>query len=249
MLAETLKVPFTYCWSPALVERPKDWPPNLGRFIFLFPLSALSLTYTDVCGFFFRNPPSYSPPAELEAFLNAGPPPIYIGFGSIVVEDSAKLTGLIIEAVREAGVRAIVSRGWSDLDSSEHSEDIFFVGDCPHGKSRLSQSLLVTKFHRMAISARFSRSASWWSGYYGMRSFVWSPNHYHTILWRVCILRDHLVVLLTLAQVNLFGAKLYPTPMQALLRYPSSPSVFNCSQMPFDIVFPHRPLRRLGTSL
>lgn len=31
MLAEALKIPFTYCWSPALVPKPKDWGPHIGE--------------------------------------------------------------------------------------------------------------------------------------------------------------------------------------------------------------------------
>jgi hypothetical protein len=40
----------------------------------------------DVCGFFFRESPHYKPPRELYDFLSQGPPPIYIGFGSIIVD-------------------------------------------------------------------------------------------------------------------------------------------------------------------
>lgn len=32
LLAETLKIPFTYCWSPALVSKPRDWPSYIGTF-------------------------------------------------------------------------------------------------------------------------------------------------------------------------------------------------------------------------
>ncbi|GME65229.1 putative sterol glucosyltransferase [Neofusicoccum parvum] len=94
-LAETCNIPFTYCWSPALVAKPTDWPSHI-----------------DVCGFFFRDPPDYTPPPELEKFLASGPPPVYIGFGSIVIEDPEKTTATILEAVRTTGVRAIISRGW-----------------------------------------------------------------------------------------------------------------------------------------
>ena len=31
-LAEALEVPFTYCWSPALVPRPWDWPSYIGMY-------------------------------------------------------------------------------------------------------------------------------------------------------------------------------------------------------------------------
>ncbi|KAK7052327.1 glycosyltransferase family 1 protein [Favolaschia claudopus] len=113
-LAETLKVPFTYCWSPALVPKPIDWPAHI-----------------DVCGFFFREPSDYAPPPELDAFLRSGPPPVYIGFGSIVIDDPERMSTLILQAVQTAGVRAIISRGWSKLDGPP-SDNVLFIGDCPH---------------------------------------------------------------------------------------------------------------------
>jgi len=114
MLSKTLKIPFTYCWSPSLIPKPADWPANI-----------------DVCGFFFRSPPQYQPPKHLDAFLAAGPPPVYIGFGSIVVADPARLSSIILDAVSACGVRAIISRGWSRLDGPER-DDIFWLDDCPH---------------------------------------------------------------------------------------------------------------------
>ncbi|KAH6677700.1 hypothetical protein B0J14DRAFT_536407 [Halenospora varia] len=113
-LASALKVPFTYCWSPSLVPKPRDWPSHI-----------------DICGFFFRDPPNYTPPPDLDAFLRAGPPPIYIGFGSIVIEDPEKMSHLLLEAVQKTGVRAIISRGWSKLGGPD-LENVFYLGDCPH---------------------------------------------------------------------------------------------------------------------
>ncbi|KAJ5193384.1 hypothetical protein N7449_009526 [Penicillium cf. viridicatum] len=113
-LAETLKVPYTYCWSPALVPKPQDWPSHI-----------------DVCGFFFRDSPSYSPPSELREFLQDGLPPVYIGFGSIVVDDPQKLIDTVVLAVVKAGVRAIISKGWSGLVGSPNS-NIYYIDDCPH---------------------------------------------------------------------------------------------------------------------
>jgi UDP:flavonoid glycosyltransferase YjiC (YdhE family) len=84
-----------------------------------------------VCGFFFREAPAYKPPRELERFLAAGPPPIYIGFGSIVVDNPALLSATIIDALRLTGTRALISRGWSKLDGPE-SGAVMFLGDCPH---------------------------------------------------------------------------------------------------------------------
>ncbi|KAI9727798.1 MAG: hypothetical protein M1834_007945 [Cirrosporium novae-zelandiae] len=115
-LPETLKIPYTYCWSPALVPKPLDWPQHI-----------------DICGFFFRQPPQYSPPPELDAFLKAGPPPIYIGFGSIVIDDPISTTNTLLEAVKACGVRAIIAAGWSGLGQDANIDGVFFLReDCPH---------------------------------------------------------------------------------------------------------------------
>lgn len=129
-LTQMLKVPFTYCFSPGLVPKPKDWPEYVGKY------SEITLFYhtyalPDVCGFFFRDAPAYDPEPGLAKFLAAGPPPVYIGFGSIVLDDPAKMLSIILGAVRASGVRAIISKGWSELDG-EASEDIYYIGDCPH---------------------------------------------------------------------------------------------------------------------
>lgn len=114
MLASTLSIPFTYCWSPALIPKPTDWPAHI-----------------DVSGFFFRETPNYTPPKDLQTFLDAGPPPVYIGFGSIVLDNAAEMSSLLLEAVTACGLRAIISRGWSRLDGPERP-DVFWLEDCPH---------------------------------------------------------------------------------------------------------------------
>ncbi|KAI0187285.1 sterol glucosyltransferase [Xylaria flabelliformis] len=115
-LAETLKVPFTYCWSPSLISKPFDWP-----------------EYIDVCGFFFRQPPQYNPPDELRDFLRKGPRPVYIGFGSIVIDNPDELTELLLETTKAIGVRALISRGWSGLGNTGNFDDhVMYLDDCPH---------------------------------------------------------------------------------------------------------------------
>ncbi|KAI2782640.1 glycosyltransferase family 1 protein [Daldinia loculata] len=117
-LLTRLRIPYTYCWSPALIPKPNDW----GQHI-------------DVAGFYFLNlASSYTPDPELAAFLEAGPPPVYIGFGSIVVDDPDGLTRTIFDAVAETGVRALVSKGWGGLgaDSVGIPEGVFMLGNVPH---------------------------------------------------------------------------------------------------------------------
>lgn len=89
----------------------------------------------DICGFFMRDEPAYTPPQDLADFLARGPPPVYIGFGSIVIDDPTALTNIIKESCRVAGARVIISRGWSKLGGNDPSTDsVFYLGDCPHGK-------------------------------------------------------------------------------------------------------------------
>jgi hypothetical protein len=64
--------------------------------------------------------------------LKAGPPPVYIGFGSIVLDDPKQMLDTILEAVRLAGVRAIISKGWSDFGGDIHEGNVYYIGDCPH---------------------------------------------------------------------------------------------------------------------
>ncbi|QKD56925.2 uncharacterized protein FOBCDRAFT_186169 [Fusarium oxysporum Fo47] len=121
-IVDMLKIPFTYCWSPALIPKPSDWGSNIGERKEFY-----------ICGFFMRDEPSYTPPDELAAFLAAGPEPIYVGFGSIVLEDAVRMTNTILEACGLAGVRVIVSRGWSKLGGSDpNTDDVLYLGDCPH---------------------------------------------------------------------------------------------------------------------
>jgi UDP:flavonoid glycosyltransferase YjiC (YdhE family) len=75
---------------------------------------------------------NYTPPQEIVSFLEAGPKPIYIGFGSIVVDNPNKLTKIIFEAVKKTGQRALVSKGWGNLGADEVPENILMIGNCPH---------------------------------------------------------------------------------------------------------------------
>ncbi|KAI8314202.1 Sterol 3-beta-glucosyltransferase UGT80B1 [Colletotrichum sp. SAR11_240] len=88
-------------------------------------------SHINISGFFFRDPAPYTPDPDLEAFLRAGPLPIYVGFGSIVVGGIEGLMTMVLSAIKATGVRAIISRGWSNL-TGEESSDVFYVGDCPH---------------------------------------------------------------------------------------------------------------------
>ena len=68
-------------------------------------------------------------PAELEAFLDAGTPPVYVGFGSIPMRASKDIAQDAIEAIRAQGRRVLVSGGWADLALIDDRDDCFAVGE------------------------------------------------------------------------------------------------------------------------
>jgi len=69
-------------------------------------------------------------PADLEKFLDAGDPPVYVGFGSMSPAEG--IGGAAVEAIRAQGHRVLVSRGWADLDLLDEGDDCFAVGEANH---------------------------------------------------------------------------------------------------------------------
>lgn len=110
--------PVFYGFSPAVVPRPADWPDRC-----------------QVTGYWWPQPPvAWRPPAELEEFLNPGPPPVFFGFGDVTPEKTSEFIDLATAAGRQAGVRQVIQAGPTDqaLAWRRPSGDSFVVGDLPH---------------------------------------------------------------------------------------------------------------------
>ncbi|CAF0720541.1 unnamed protein product [Adineta ricciae] len=108
------RVPHTYCWSPSLVAKPFDWP-----------------EYINVSGFFFLDlATNYQPAEALVQFLKAGPPPIYIGFGSITGHDPRRILQIVLESLEATGYRALLS-GLAKEDD-QLPANVFKIDNCPH---------------------------------------------------------------------------------------------------------------------
>jgi vancomycin aglycone glucosyltransferase len=69
-------------------------------------------------------------PADLLTFLDAGAPPVYVGFGSVRAPENAAVVA--IEAIRAQGRRVVVSRGWAELAPTDDGHDCFVVGEVNH---------------------------------------------------------------------------------------------------------------------
>ncbi|KAH0891012.1 hypothetical protein HID58_053441 [Brassica napus] len=110
-------VPHGYMWSPHLVPKPKDWGPQI-----------------DVVGFCFLDLASnYEPPAELVEWLEAGDKPIYIGFGSLPVQEPEVMTEIIVEALQRTKTRGIINKGWGGLGNLKEPKDfVYLLDNVPH---------------------------------------------------------------------------------------------------------------------
>lgn len=106
--------PFLLAMDPELAPLASDVPPAVAQ-----------------CGYP-RDPDSQDLSGEVEAFLSAGDPPVYIGFGSMVDDNATGLAQTVRQAVHLAGTRAIVSRGWSGLAAKD--DRILSVGHVPHSR-------------------------------------------------------------------------------------------------------------------
>lgn len=70
---------------------------------------------------------------DIEAFLDAGPPPVYFGFGSVYLNNPDKLTKLILGAVKKAGCRAIIDQGWTGLgEKARAPKEVLLIREAPH---------------------------------------------------------------------------------------------------------------------
>ncbi|WP_433335105.1 glycosyltransferase [Spirillospora sp. CA-294931] len=102
--------PLIYGYSPAVVPVPGDWRPDVH-----------------VTGYWFLEPDAgWRPPDALERFLDAGPPPVYVGFGSMVPGDAGATDLLVRAALRRAGVRGLL------LGDGPSDESVHVVRDVPH---------------------------------------------------------------------------------------------------------------------
>ncbi|MFF1478505.1 glycosyltransferase [Streptomyces sp. NPDC058301] len=68
-------------------------------------------------------------PADLEAFLGAGTPPVYVGLGGMPVRDAQDTARAAIQAIRAQGRRVVIGRGWADLAVTDDQDDCFAVGE------------------------------------------------------------------------------------------------------------------------
>lgn len=103
-------------YSRFVIPHPADWPPNIHT-----------------TGYWLLDQAQeWQPPRELAAFLEAGSPPICIGFGSMAGQDAGALADLFVRAVEQSHVRAIWLSGWTGAGGTALPDSILRMDSAPH---------------------------------------------------------------------------------------------------------------------
>lgn len=114
--ARQLGIPSLYGLSAHVIPKPADWD-----------------GFQHITGYWFLDAPAdWESDPELGHFLESGPPPVYLGFGSINLGDSEDKTRLVLRALELSGQRGVVLTGWGGLTRLPAPPHVFFVDEVPH---------------------------------------------------------------------------------------------------------------------
>ena len=116
LLVQKREIPFLYSFSEYFIPKPSDWGSHIH-----------------ITGFWFIERSQWSPDESLQRFLDAGEPPVFVGFGSVVMNNSEEFASTLVEGIKKAKVRAIIQSGWSHLaKNDEDCSSIYYIGKAPH---------------------------------------------------------------------------------------------------------------------
>jgi UDP:flavonoid glycosyltransferase YjiC (YdhE family) len=108
--------PVLYGYSPTVVPKPVDWNDQIH-----------------VTGYWLMDETrDWRPPSDLADFLESGPAPIYVGFGSMRNADPEATTRLVVKALTVAKQRGVLLRGWGGLGGTSLPDHVFQVESVPH---------------------------------------------------------------------------------------------------------------------
>jgi sterol 3beta-glucosyltransferase len=110
-----LRTPILCAWSPSLLPPSSDSSPRVH-----------------VTGYYFLpENKSYSPPPELDEFLNSGKPPVCVSFGSMVNKNAEKIDAVIRESFKRTNNRGVILSGWGSA-KRESTSDLLYLESAPH---------------------------------------------------------------------------------------------------------------------
>ncbi|MCP4420649.1 MAG: glycosyltransferase family 1 protein [Chloroflexi bacterium] len=113
--AGTAHIPILNGFSCHVVPRPADW----GDGVY-------------VTGYWFPEEESWQPPHDLQTFIEASSPPVFIGFGSMSVRDVEGTTAVILEALKQSELRAVLHAGWAGIGNDDLPDNVFKIDYAPY---------------------------------------------------------------------------------------------------------------------
>jgi len=110
------QIPHFMGYSRHVLPRPADWGEHVH-----------------VTGYWFLPMhQGWQPPPALVEFLQRGPPPVYVGFGSLTLRNPSALTRMIVSALEMSGHRGLLLRGWGNLGEIALPKTILTIDSIPH---------------------------------------------------------------------------------------------------------------------
>jgi sterol 3beta-glucosyltransferase len=106
----TRQIPIVNGFSQHVVPRPVDWNEHIH-----------------MTGYWFPKDVHWQPPSDLSVFIEAGSPPVFIGFGSMPIKDPQRTTNIILEALKQSGQRGILHRRWGGLGNQALPDTVFKI--------------------------------------------------------------------------------------------------------------------------
>jgi sterol 3beta-glucosyltransferase len=104
-------------FSRHVLPQPSDWP-----------------AHAPVTGYWTLAAPDRGPSPALAEFLDGGPPPIYVGFGSMRGQDPEAIGDVVRRTVHATGLRAVVATGGGGIAMTGADTDaVHVVDEAPHG--------------------------------------------------------------------------------------------------------------------
>jgi len=115
-LMEERRVPVLNGFSAHIVPRPPDWGGHIH-----------------VTGYWFPEDEDWRPSDGLCEFIEAGPPPVFIGFGSMPIRNPKRTTAIVLDALKRSGQRAILHTGWGSIGQRELPDYVWEIEYVPYG--------------------------------------------------------------------------------------------------------------------
>jgi sterol 3beta-glucosyltransferase len=108
-------IPVLNGFSAHVVPRPPDWGEHVH-----------------ITGYWFPPEGEWQPPDDLRKFIEAGPPPVFVGFGSMPMRNPKRTTKIVLDTLQKTGHRAILHTGWGGFGQQDLPTNVHLIDYAPY---------------------------------------------------------------------------------------------------------------------